>query len=108
MPTDNVLTVSSWFGPIRVIAGEDYVQHRPHRKVRGRRRYYRQLEHKASNFIVREDTGYDRMHWHADWPGMGNLSWRERRSHLHARNLSSRMRRSLAAISEQPLRLPVG
>ena len=24
------------------------------------------------------------MHWHVDWRGLGNLSWRERRSHLVA------------------------
>lgn len=84
MADAKVITVQSWFGPARVLAGVDPVQHRPTRKVRGRRRYYRRIMREATRVEVRESDWYDRMHWHVDWPGLGNMSWRERRSHLEA------------------------
>jgi hypothetical protein len=80
----NVVTVPSWFGPARMPAGEDPVQHRPHGKVRGRRRYYRGILREATRIELGENGWYDRMHWHVDRRGLGNSSWRERRSHLVA------------------------
>lgn len=92
----------SWFGQIRVGVGEDYEQRRPRWKVRGRRRYYRALERDAARFSVSDVGWYDYMHWHVDWWGTGNLSWRERRSHLAA--LFTMFRRLLAQTDrwEQP------
>jgi hypothetical protein len=84
MVSTDVITIRSWFGPARVLAEEDRVQHRPHGKVRGRRRYYRGILRDAARVEVRESGWYDRMHWHVDLPGLGNASWRERRSHLVA------------------------
>lgn len=80
----NVVTIPSWFGPATVLAGEDPVQHRPLAKVRGRRRYYRALLRDAARVTIDESGWYDRMHWHVDRLGLGNVSWRERRSHLAA------------------------
>jgi len=76
------ITIPSWFGPIRIVPDPELEQYRPTRKVRGRRRYYRTLRRKAESFVVDSDGLYDYMHWHADWPGLGNLRWRERREHL--------------------------
>ena len=84
MAQADVITITSWFGPARVLAGEDPVQHRPRGKVRGRRRYYRAIMRVATRLQVQESGWFDRMHWHVDWPGLGNVSWRERRSHLIA------------------------
>jgi hypothetical protein len=84
MTSPDAVVVQSWFGPARVLAGEDPVQHRPERKFRGRRRYYRKIMREAARSEVHESDWYDRMHWHVDWFGVGNLSWRDRRSHLAA------------------------
>lgn len=95
------ITIPSWFGPIRVIPDPELGQHRPHRKVRGRRRYYRTLRRDAARFDVRPDGWYDYMHWHADWSGLGNLRWRERREHLLA--LFTMFRRVMAATAAWPV-----
>ena len=58
------------------------IQWRPIGRVRGRRRYYRQLPSKAEKIIVHPGGRYHYAHWHVDIEGMGNLSWRERRAHL--------------------------
>lgn len=84
MNAENVITVPSWFGPARVLGDPGPVQRRPWRKVRGQRRYYRVLARDAVRVKVQEGGWYDRMHWHVDWPGLGNTSWRARRSHLEA------------------------
>jgi hypothetical protein len=78
------ITVASWFGPILIIPDPELGQYRPARKVRGRRRYYRTLRREAETFAVNPSGWYDYMHWHADWPGLGNIRWRERREHLTA------------------------
>lgn len=78
------ITIPSWFGPIRIIPDPEFGQCRPRRKVRGRRRYYRELHRDAERFELPLEGWYDYMHWHADWPGLGNLRWRERREHLLA------------------------
>ncbi len=82
-PFDSI-TIPSWFGPIRIIPDRELGQYRPSRKVRGRRRYYRTLRREAESFAVHPSGHYDYMHWHADWPGLGNLRWQERREHLAA------------------------
>lgn len=76
----------SWFGQIRVprTGDPDFDRVQLPGRVRGRRRYYRALRRKAENFSVRPTGSYDYMHWHVDWRGLGNLSWRERREHLSA------------------------
>lgn len=84
MPGIEPVTIPSWFGPIHVIPDADLAPYRPRRKVRGRRRYYRALARDATAVTPARGAWYDRMHWHVDWPGLGNLSWRERRSHLAA------------------------
>lgn len=78
------ITIPSWFGPIRIVKDPDLPQCRPTWKVRGRRRYYRRLRRQADTFAVHPTSWYDLMHWHADWWGLGNLRWRERREHLAA------------------------
>jgi hypothetical protein len=88
------ITIPSWFGPIRIIPDPELGQYRPTRKVRGRRWYYRTLRREADTFAVHPSEWYDYMHWHVDWPGMGNLRWRERREHLAA--LFTTFRRLLA------------
>jgi|SRR5271165_935342 len=83
--TSEVLTIESWFGPIRVTVGQDNpVQWRPQRKVRGRRRYYRKLAVESESVVVQRCGWFELKHWHVDRLGLGNLSWRERRSHLAA------------------------
>ncbi|MBB4634618.1 hypothetical protein [Longimicrobium terrae] len=84
MNSPDIIVVQSWFGPVCVLAGDDPVQHRPQRKMRGRRRYYRKIMREATRVAVSESDWYYRMHWHVDWPGLGNVSWRDRRSHLEA------------------------
>jgi hypothetical protein len=84
MSIPETITIQSWFGRIKRPSGEALAQHRPHGKVRGRRGYYRSLTRQAENFRIDPRGWYDYMHWHADWPGMGNLAWRERREHLNA------------------------
>ncbi len=78
------ITIPSWFGRVRVLAGEDQLQCRPRGKVRGRRRYYRRILRNATRVEVCESGWFDHKHWHVDWLGLGNVSWRERRSHLMA------------------------
>jgi hypothetical protein len=75
-------TVASWFGPIRV--GPDHARYRPREKLRGRARRHRALLREAERFCVDPNGGYDFGHWHVDWRGYGNLSWRERRAHVAA------------------------
>lgn len=62
----------------------EWVQRRPWRKKRGKRRYYRTLARDAADFGEELSGWYDLMHWHVDWDGIGNLSWRSRRAHLAA------------------------
>jgi hypothetical protein len=78
------ITISSWFGPIRIVPDPEFRQLRPTWKVRGRRKYYRTLLRDAERFAVHPSGWYDLMHWHADWWGLGNLRWSERREHLVA------------------------
>jgi hypothetical protein len=56
------------------------------RKVRGKRKYFRQVLRDAEAFHVDVDPPcwWDFWHYHADWPGLGNLGWRYRFEHLRA------------------------
>ncbi len=58
----------------------------PRRKFRGKRRYFRGVLAEAEAFQVVADPGswWDLWHYHADWPGWGNLRWQYRRNHLEA------------------------
>lgn len=58
----------------------------PQRKVRGKRRYFRNVQKEASNFIpsLTDDDWYDSWHYHADWPGAGNFGWKYRKQHILA------------------------
>lgn len=76
--------IPSWFGPIRIMPDPELRQYRSSGKVRGRRGYYRALRREAEDFTVNPSGWYDYMHWHADWSGLGNLRWKERREHLAA------------------------
>lgn len=96
----SVVTISSPFGPIQVTVDDDdpVIRSHPQGKLRGRRRYYRKLSLAAERVVVHPGGWYDYKHWHVDWCGLGNLSWRERRSHLVA--LFAIYRRVLAQIEE--------
>jgi len=83
MTGTRALTFPSFFGSIQItLANDDEIQRRPRGKVRGRRRYYRNLSRESERPAVTCRGWYDFMHWHIDWSGLGNLSWRDRRSHL--------------------------
>jgi len=58
----------------------------PKKKLRGRGRYIRKILAIAETFPidVSDASWYDRWHYHPDWHGYGNLSWRLRKAHLHA------------------------
>ena len=49
-------------------------------------RYYRQLEHRSSGYVleVEPESWWDYWHQHMDFKGWGNLGWRHRRLHLRA------------------------
>lgn len=56
------------------------------KKFRGKRRYFRNVLKEAQTFSIQpsEDRWFDLWHYHADWPGWGNLRWKYRRQHLEA------------------------
>ncbi len=56
------------------------------RKIRGQKQYYRRIMQKAQKFVpdLAPEHWYDYWHYHADWPGYGNLSWKHRKAHLAA------------------------
>jgi hypothetical protein len=56
------------------------------RKIRGQKQYYRRIMQKTQEFVpdLAPDHWYDYWHYHADWPGYGNLSWKHRKAHLAA------------------------
>lgn len=59
---------------------------RPRRRFRGKRRYFRRVLRDAASFRIDHgaDHWWDLWHYHADWPGWGNVRWRYRREHLRA------------------------
>lgn len=54
------------------------------KKLRGKRRYYRNLLSKVPNFKLdlADDHWYDMWHMHVDWYGLGNESKKARYAHL--------------------------
>jgi hypothetical protein len=58
----------------------------PTRKLRGKRRYFRQVAARAAAFTITPGPGrwWDLWHYHADWPGWGSVRWSYRRQHLAA------------------------
>lgn len=61
-------------------------QNAPRHKLRGKRRYFERVQHDAEAFVMspKPQDWWDVWHYHADWPGWGNLGWRHRRPHLLA------------------------
>jgi len=58
----------------------------PRRRFRGKRGYFRRVLSHARQFRlhVHDDAWWDNWHYHADWPGWGNASWKYRKTHLDA------------------------
>ena len=58
----------------------------PRGRLRGKKRYFRRIHHDAASFRLENGTGswWDFWHYHADWPGWGNISWRYRLEHIRA------------------------
>src|SRR4051794_18118105 len=58
----------------------------PKRKFRGKRRYFRAVRSEAEGFVLPIGTSawWDFWHYHSDWDGWGNASWRYRSAHLEA------------------------
>jgi hypothetical protein len=58
----------------------------PRRRFRGKKRYFDRVRQDAESFRIAVGPGasWDLWHYHADWPGWGNLSWRYRREHIRA------------------------
>jgi hypothetical protein len=60
----------------------------PRGHFRGKRGYYRSLRRRAEQeplpLPLSPDLWCHFWHYHADWPGWGNLGWRHRKEHLRA------------------------
>jgi hypothetical protein len=58
----------------------------PRRAFRGKGRYFRKVHRDAASFRLqlRDDPWWNYWHYHADWPGWGNLGWSYRRPHVSA------------------------
>lgn len=56
------------------------------KKLRGKKRYYRKLLARATDYNLRltEDSWFDMWHTHLDWSGIGNRGMRPRRQHISA------------------------
>src|SRR5512135_1299736 len=56
----------------------------PRGTFRGGRRYFRNIAARAERVTIEPlaDSWWDHWHYHADWHGWGNLSWRLRLGHL--------------------------
>lgn len=63
-----------------------YTSLAPRKKLRGRRRYFDRVQRTAQALCldVESWTGCNYWHYHADWPGWGNLGWRHRLPHVRA------------------------
>ena len=84
------------------------------RKIRGQKQYYRRMMKKARDFVpdLAPEHWYDFWHYHADWPGYGNLSWKHRQAHIAAHCLVFKAFVRLTASYSLPyqlwIMLPVG
>lgn len=58
----------------------------PKKRLRGKGRYFRKVQRTAAQFEIHcpPGTWWDFWHYHADWPGWGNLSWMHRLEHIRA------------------------
>lgn len=58
----------------------------PRRHFRGKKRYFRRVRQDAASLRLEHGPGgwWDLWHYHADWPGWGNVSWRYRLEHIRA------------------------
>lgn len=58
----------------------------PRKKFRGKRRYFMGVLHKAREFQLDPSRSqwWNCWHYHADWPGYGNLGWKYRLEHIKA------------------------
>lgn len=56
------------------------------RRIRGQKRHYRNVQRNAQAFsrVLEPDRRSDWWHYHADFPGYGNLGWKHRRPHIVA------------------------
>ena len=65
---------------------DEYHERDRQKHFRGQKRYYQQVYRKAQAFVpdLTPDHWYDFWHYHADWPGRGNLCWKHRRAHIAA------------------------
>jgi len=56
------------------------------KKLRGKKRYYRNLLARATDYNLRltEESWFDMWHTHLDWSGIGNQGIRPRRQHISA------------------------
>ncbi|GIO06266.1 hypothetical protein J31TS6_22940 [Brevibacillus reuszeri] len=56
------------------------------KKLRGKKRYYRKLLARATDYNLRltEKSWFDMWHTHLDWSGIGNMGMRPRRQHISA------------------------
>ena len=61
-------------------------KHVSRRKLRGKRRYFRAVRMRAAEhrFESGPDAWWDLWHYHADWSGWGNRSWKHRVEHIRA------------------------
>jgi hypothetical protein len=66
--------------------GHGHAEHAPRRRFRGRKRYFRRVHRRAAAFQldITPDSWWSFWHYHADWPGWGNVRWRYRLEHLRA------------------------
>lgn len=58
----------------------------PRKKFRGKKRYFRSVQRAAAEYSFSPELSrwWDYWHYHADWPGWGNVSWAYRRAHIAA------------------------
>jgi hypothetical protein len=77
------------------------------RKLRGGRRYYARLRHRAATFSVDLAPGrwYDLWHAHFDWRGHSRAGVRARRAHLDA--LFTAFRRALVQVADAKIAVQV-
>jgi hypothetical protein len=56
------------------------------KKFRGQSRYFRKVLRTAKNFSLTPtaEDWWDNWHYHADWPGWGNVKWSYRLGHFKA------------------------
>ena len=82
-------------------------RHLGQRRFRGQKRYYETIQSKAQDFVpdLSPEHWYDFWHYHADWPGYGNLGWKHRKAHIAAHCLVFATFIRLLADYSQPYQL---